>query len=84
MLPEELLTEEEVKRLAEAAENPRDRDFILTLYESGCRVGELISLRLKHVQFDNYGAVPGEKLPNFTFNRRSPAGTLSLSRNKIV
>lgn len=57
ILPEELLTEEEVKRLAEAAESPRDRAFVLTLYESGCRVGELTSLRVKHVQFDKYGAV---------------------------
>jgi integrase/recombinase XerD len=57
MLPEELLTEEEVKRLAEAAEHPRDRAFVLTLYESGCRVGEILSLRIKHVQFDKYGAV---------------------------
>jgi integrase/recombinase XerD len=57
ILPEELLTEEEVKRLAEAAESPRDRAFVLTLYESGCRVGELTSLRIKHIQFDKYGAV---------------------------
>ena len=57
ILPEELLTEEEVKRLAEAAESPRDRAFVLSLYESGCRVGELTSLRVKHVQFDKYGAV---------------------------
>ena len=35
ILPEELLTEEDVKKLAEAAENSRDRAFILTLYESG-------------------------------------------------
>ncbi|RLF00099.1 MAG: hypothetical protein DRJ59_07465 [Thermoprotei archaeon] len=45
MLSEELLTEEEVKRLVKHATNLRDKALILTLYESGCRIGELLSLR---------------------------------------
>ncbi len=56
-LPEELLTEDEVLRIAKAADNPRDRAFILILYESGCRIGELLSLKMKNVVFDQYGAV---------------------------
>lgn len=56
-LPEELLTEEEVKRLAESARTPRDRALVLVLYESGCRIGEMLSLKIKNVQFDDYGAV---------------------------
>jgi len=56
-LPEEILTEEEIKRMVEAADNTRDRALVLVLYESGCRIGELVTLRLKHVQFDEYGAV---------------------------
>jgi site-specific recombinase XerD len=56
-LPEEILTEEEVRRLAGAAENLRDRAFVLTLYESGCRIGEFLPLKIKNVQFDQYGAV---------------------------
>jgi len=56
-LPEELLTAEEVMRLVDTADNIRDKAFILTLYESGCRIGELLTLQLKHVQFDKYGAV---------------------------
>ncbi|VVC02802.1 Tyrosine recombinase XerA [Candidatus Burarchaeum australiense] len=56
-LPEELLSAEEVGRLANAATNARDRALILALYESGCRIGELLYLKLKNVQFDNYGAV---------------------------
>jgi integrase/recombinase XerD len=55
-LPEELLTEEEVKRMVEAATNPRDKAFILVLYESGCRIGEILTLRIRNVQFDEYGA----------------------------
>ncbi|OIO27756.1 hypothetical protein COU39_01125 [Candidatus Micrarchaeota archaeon CG10_big_fil_rev_8_21_14_0_10_60_32] len=56
-LPEELLTEKEVLEMAQAASNSRDKALVLTLYESGCRIGELLSLRVKNVQFDDYGAV---------------------------
>jgi len=56
-LPEEVLTQEEIKRLAVTASNARDRAFIQVLYESGCRIGEFLSLRTKSVQFDRYGAV---------------------------
>lgn len=55
-LPEELLTEEEVKRLIECADHPRNKAMVSLLYESGCRVGELLSLQIKHVEFDEYGA----------------------------
>lgn len=57
MLPQELLTENDVKKLAGAADNSRDKALVLVLYESGCRIGELLSLRIKDVQFDEYGAV---------------------------
>ena len=56
-LPEDLLTEDEVLKLASAANHPRDRAIILVLYEAGCRIGELLTLQMKHVQFDKYGAV---------------------------
>jgi site-specific recombinase XerD len=56
-LPEELLTEEEVERLASAADNLRDKALVLILYESGCRLGELLSLKIKNIQFDDYGCV---------------------------
>ena len=55
VLPEEILTTEEVKLMAEKAENLRDKTFILVLYESGCRIGEILSLKLKHVQNDENG-----------------------------
>jgi len=57
LLPEALLTQQEIKMLIEATENPRDRALILTHYESGCRIGETLSLRILHVKFDQYGAV---------------------------
>jgi integrase len=56
-LPEEVLTEEEIKRMAEAAYTTRDKAFVLALYESGARIGEFLPLKLKHVSFDKYGAV---------------------------
>ncbi len=56
-LPEELLSVEELNKLIEAADHLRDKAFISTLYGSGCRIGELLCLQVKHVQFDNFGAV---------------------------
>jgi integrase len=55
--PQEILTEEEVKKLSKAAYTTRDRALVLALYESGCRIGEFLPLRLRHVVFDRYGAV---------------------------
>jgi integrase len=57
ILPEELLTEDDIGKLAKAAENSRDRAFVECAYETGGRVGELLNLRRKHVQFDDIGAV---------------------------
>ena len=56
MLPEEILTQEEIKKMIEVAEHPRDKAFLAVLYESGCRVGEMMGICLKHVVFDDYGA----------------------------
>lgn len=58
-LPSEgdLLTEEEVKKLIDAAMNPRDKAFISLLYETGCRVGELGNLKILNIKFDKMGAV---------------------------
>jgi len=57
LLPEELLTIEDVTRMARVATHPRDKALILTLYESGCRIGEILSLKLKNIRFDEYGAI---------------------------
>ena len=55
-LPEELLTQKDVRSLIDGCNNIRDKALISVLYESGCRIGELLSLERKHVQFDKYGA----------------------------
>lgn len=56
-LPEELLSEDEILKMATAANNVRDKAFVLVLYETGCRIGELLTLRLRNITFDQYGAV---------------------------
>lgn len=57
-LPEELLTEEDIKKLIEVADNTRDKAFVAMLYESGCRIGEIATLTIKNVSFpDSYGCI---------------------------
>lgn len=54
-LPEEVLTQEEVAKLIRLAGNTRDKAFISTFYESGCRIGEILMVKLKHVVPANPG-----------------------------
>ncbi len=54
-LPEDILTEEEVKKLIESGYSTRDRALISALYESGCRIGEFIKIRIRDVEFDDFG-----------------------------
>lgn len=55
-LPEELLSQEDVKRLIEVAD-VQDRAFVSLLYESGMRSGEIRFLQIKHIKFNDVGAV---------------------------
>ena len=55
-LPEELLTKEDIEKMINAAEHPRNKAMIAVLYDSGCRIGELLSLQIRNVVFDEYGA----------------------------
>jgi len=58
MLPEQLITEDEVKKMIKAAKNPRDKALIATLYESGARISELASMSIKDVSFEeNYATI---------------------------
>lgn len=56
-LPEELITEEEIKLMIEAANHPRDKAIIAVLYDAGDRIGEHGSLKIKHATFDQYGGI---------------------------
>ncbi len=56
-LPEELLTEEDIQKMVNAVNDIRDKALIITLYESGARIGEIASLKIKQVHFDEQGTV---------------------------
>jgi len=55
--PQDLITYEEFLRMLRAVRCSRDRALISLLYESGARIGEVASMRVKDVTFDEYGAV---------------------------
>ncbi|RPJ79505.1 MAG: hypothetical protein EHM20_01215 [Alphaproteobacteria bacterium] len=52
-----MLTREEIEALIDNCPNSLDRALIATLYESGMRKGELFSIKIKSVQFDENGTV---------------------------
>ncbi|MFH1840092.1 MAG: site-specific integrase [Nanoarchaeota archaeon] len=53
----DILTEDEVKKLIDVADHPRDKAFISLLYELGARVGEIGLLRIKDVTKDKYSFI---------------------------
>ena len=53
----DLITVEEMKAIIDSCNNARDRAIFSTLYDSGCRIGELLLMKIRNVKFDNYGAV---------------------------
>lgn len=58
LLPQQLLGEEEIIALVNHASHPRDKALIFCLYDSGVRIGELLSMRIGNVSFeDGKGAV---------------------------
>jgi len=54
--PPIILSQKEIEQLIEACRNPRDRALISFLYESGCRKGEMVSIKIENVTFTDYGA----------------------------
>lgn len=58
IIREDLITESDLTRILHSCgENQRDRALIDCQSEAGTRPGEMLSLLIKHVKFDNYGAV---------------------------
>lgn len=56
-LPESILTEDEILRMVESSPNARDKAFIVSLYESGSRIGEWLSLSVGSLSPSEYGTV---------------------------
>jgi site-specific recombinase XerD len=54
---DQILTEEEVKELIKTAKNFRDKAIIAVLYETGCRIGEFLNMKIRDVKFDKFGAI---------------------------
>lgn len=55
-MPEELLSEEEVKKIIRACGTVRDKALISSLAESGGRVSEIGMMKVKHISFEKHGA----------------------------
>ena len=54
-LPEELLTQEDVKKLVEYTHSFRNKALIMLLYDGALRISEALDIKLKHLVFDDYG-----------------------------
>jgi len=54
-LPEEMLSEEDVEELLKNAQNPRDKAIISMLWETGCRISELLSLTIRSIEDHKHG-----------------------------
>jgi integrase/recombinase XerD len=78
---EDVLTREEVGRLADSTDSLRDKALIWALYETGGRIGELMSLRLTDVELQPEGYVRlrvrreknGQLAPMFLFEAGVPS-----------
>ncbi len=53
---QDLVTPDDFKKMLSKATTPRERAFAMILFESGVRIGELLSLKIGDLQFDKYGA----------------------------
>jgi integrase/recombinase XerD len=54
---ESLVTEDEIKQILNRCLNPRDRAMLHVHYDAGTRIGELLSLKIKHVKVDQHGMI---------------------------
>lgn len=55
ILPQQLITYNEYKRIVDAAETIRDRAIISCHLESGARAGEFVPIRIKQVTYEGVG-----------------------------
>ncbi len=55
--PDCIITADEFDRMMKVCHTLRDRTLISLLYDSGCRISEILTLKIKDVTFDEYGAI---------------------------
>ncbi len=53
ILPEDILTEDEIIMMLNACNNLRDRAIIASLYDTGARIGELMNVKLNDISFNS-------------------------------
>ena len=56
IMPEDILTEEDIMKLINGTNNLRDKAIVALLFDSGIRAGELMALRLKDISLDTQPA----------------------------
>lgn len=54
--PEDMLTQEDIKKLINGCNHPRDQALIVLLYESAARAEEIVKLKVDSIVFDEFGA----------------------------
>ena len=52
---EDIISQGEVREIISSANSPRDKFLIALAYDSGCRISELLTLRIRDVSTDEYG-----------------------------
>jgi integrase len=57
ILPDDLLNKTDVLAILRAANHPMHKALVITGHEAGCRPNEWLTVRIKDVTFDHYGAV---------------------------
>lgn len=53
LVAEDLITEEEVNKMINAADNLRDKAVMAVLYDTGVRAGEILNMKIKDVHLEN-------------------------------
>ncbi len=53
LMPDDILTEQEVMKMLDAATAMRDKVFLILLYESGARISEIMGLQKKHIDLES-------------------------------
>lgn len=53
VMPEDLITKKEFDKLVENADNDRDKALLFVLFETGARIQEALSIKVKHIIFND-------------------------------
>jgi integrase len=76
---EEMPTEADCREILNACDSPMDRAMLAVHMEAGTRVGELLTLQIKHVVLDEYGAMIAVDGKNFLVPSLSKLTTICIS-----